>query len=81
MVQLYLWLKINFFLRAAVSDKKYVKAVILWAVLGNDKKKNEYKWLEFEKLCLLECIYWKELGYEDGGQDFNRKQGKFEEQF
>ena len=69
-----------FFNRAAASDKKYIKAVIVWSGLGNAKN-NKYKWLEFEKHCLSECIYWEELGYECGEQDFNRQQGKFGEEF
>ena len=70
-------IEINFFFkRAAASDKKYIKAVIVWSGLGNAKN-NKYKWLEFEKHCLSECIYCEELDYECGGQDLNRQQGKF----
>ena len=65
-----------FFKRAAASDKKYIKAVTVWSGLGNAKN-NKYKWLEFEKHCLSECIYCEELDYECGGQDLNRQQGKF----
>lgn len=30
-----------------------------------------------KKSCLLDYIFWEELGYKGGGQDVNRQQGEF----
>ena len=50
-------------------------------VLGITKIMNTSDW-SLKNTAFWGCIYWKELGYEGGGQDSNRQQGKFEgEQF